>query len=310
MTTRESPPTLPVVLLLLWAAVTMALWALAFYRAPEVTPEWLLRAQAVCFGSGETGLPDTYGWMVLALGPLSFLAGLLVALGREVRWGLAAMAGTVGGKGLMAVVLMTLLIEGVWVEGRIAEGMAVASADHAFAPVEELPLDYPRTQRAAPSFSLVDQHGARVTPEGLRGQVVFLTFAFAHCKTVCPVILSNVLQASERFESSEFEVLVITLDPWRDTPRSLPTLASHWNLGDDAHVLSGPVDEVSAALDAYNVPGQRDLQTGDITHPALVYVLDRDGQIAYSFNNPNVEWLSEAARRLLEPADLAVDHRR
>lgn len=46
------------------------------------------------------------------------------------------------------------------------------------------------------------------------------------------------------------------------------------------------------------MPFERDLQTGDINHPALVYVLAEDGTIAYTFNNPSSEWLAEAARRI------------
>ena len=309
-TTRESAPTLPVVLLLLWAAVTMLLWAMAFYRAPEVTPEWLLRAQATCFGTGETGLPDTYGWMVLALGPLSFIAGLSIALGREVRLGLSAMAAAASGKALLGIALATLLFEGAWIKGRIEAGVAVATAVYDFEKPEDLPQDYPRVNRKAAPFALTDQHGAQVSPAALNGKVVFLTFAFAHCQTVCPAILSNVLRAAQDFSPEEVEVLVVTLDPWRDTPSVLPTLASQWHLGDKAHVLSGPVDEVLTVLDQYNVPRERDLKTGDIAHPALVYLLDATGSIAYAFNNPNADWLGTAAGRLLEPSIMVVDRGR
>ncbi len=304
--TRHSTPTLPVVLLLLWAVISMLLWAMAFYQAPTATPEWLLRAQSVCFGTGETGLPDTYGWMVLAMGPLSMLAGLLVAFGSEVRQGLSVMAASISGKALLVIVLATLLTEAVWIEGRIEAGIDVATTVYSFDAPDTLPLDYPRLHQPAASFALTDQHGGQISPQGLRDKVVLLTFAFAHCQTICPVILSNVLQAADRFEPQQVEVLVVTLDPWRDTPRTLPTLANGWNLGANAHVLSGPVDDVMAVLDQYNVPRQRDEKTGDVTHPALVYVLDKNGDLAYGFNNPNADWLATAVERLLEPADLAV----
>jgi protein SCO1 len=304
--TDDTAPTLPAVLLLLWGAITMLLWAMAFYRAPDTTPEWLLRAQSVCFGTNENGLPDTYGWMVLAMGPLSFLAGLLVALGREVQQGCAAMAGSVGGRVLLVVALATLVGETVWIKGRIDAGIAVDSAVYAFEKPENLPSDYPRTHREAAAFSLVDQHGAQISPTVLRGKVVFLTFAFAHCETVCPAILENLLAAAENLPEDKIKALVVTLDPWRDTPRTLPALAGHWNLGENAHVLSGPVDEVVAVLDSYGVPRKRDEKTGDMAHPALVYLLDQDGAIAYSFNNPNADWLTAAARRLLEEPHFAV----
>ncbi|MBT4101729.1 MAG: SCO family protein [Gemmatimonadetes bacterium] len=309
-TTRDSAPILPVTLLLCWMVITMLLWGMAFYQAPEATPEWLLRAQSACFGTSETGLPDTYGWMVLALGPLSFLAGLVVAMGHEVRQGVTAMLSSRGGQALALVALSSLLIEGMWVKGRIEAGIDVASATYSFETPGELPLDYPRLNTKAASFTLTDQHGAQISPESMGSGAVFLTFAFAHCKTVCPVILTNVLQAADEFSVDEVKILVVTLDPWRDTPRALPTLAEHWGLGANAHVLSGPVDDVLATLDAYNVPRQRDEKTGDVTHPALVYLLDGEGEIAYAFNNPNVGWLKTAVNRVIKPASLAADHRR
>lgn len=50
--------------------------------------------------------------------------------------------------------------------------------------------------------------------------------------------------------ASEPVMIVLTLDPWRDTPARLPALASAWGLGPDAYLLSGEVVEVEAALDA------------------------------------------------------------
>lgn len=309
-TTRESAPILPVTLLLCWMVVTMLLWGMAFYQAPEATPQWLLRAQSACFGTSETGLPDTYGWMVLALGPLSFLAGLLVAMGHEVRQGVRAMISSRGGQALALVALSSLLIEGVWVKGRIEAGIDVASATYSFESPGDLPFDYPRLNTKAATFTLTDQHGAQISPESMGDRAVFLTFAFAHCKTVCPVILTNVLQAAGDFPVEKVKILVVTLDPWRDTPRALPALAEHWGLGENAHVLSGPVDDVLSTLDAYNVPRQRDEKTGDVTHPALVYLLDREGNIAYAFNNPNVDWLKTAVNRVIKPSSLAADYSR
>ena len=51
---------------------------------------------------------------------------------------------------------------------------------------------------------------------------------------------------------------------------------------DDARVLSGPVDRGRDALAAWDVHISRDGQTGEVIHPALVYVLDRDGRVAFT----------------------------
>lgn len=47
-------------------------------------------------------------------------------------------------------------------------------------------------------------------------------------------------------------------------------------------MLSGEVEVVEAALDAWDVPRSRAPLTGDIVHPALVYLIDPAGRIAFA----------------------------
>jgi cytochrome oxidase Cu insertion factor (SCO1/SenC/PrrC family) len=90
--------------------------------------------------------------------------------------------------------------------------------------------------------------------------------------------------------------VVVTLDPWRDTPSRLPSLAEDYERGDDAFVLSGAVGDVAALLERWNVPHDRDEQTGAISHPPLVYVLDAEGRIAFAATGGTEALLSLLAR--------------
>jgi cytochrome oxidase Cu insertion factor (SCO1/SenC/PrrC family) len=111
---------------------------------------------------------------------------------------------------------------------------------------------------------------------------VLVGFAFAHCQTVCPLIVSDMLGAQRAIEDEPPAVLIVTLDPWRDTPSRLPSMAEQWKLGGAAHVLSGDPETVERTLNAWRVPRVRNQKTGDIVHPAMVYVIDRHGRIAYA----------------------------
>ena len=133
-----------------------------------------------------------------------------------------------------------------------------------------------------------------------------MTFAFAHCETVCPLVVRHVLDAQRRLREQADSgalaaervprVVVVTLDPWRDTPARLPHLARSWELGDDGDALSGEIDEVNAVLDAWGVARERDAATGDLSHPPLVYVLDAEGRIAFASNGASAV-LAELALR-------------
>ena len=92
---------------------------------------------------------------------------------------------------------------------------------------------------------------------------------------------------------------VVTLDPWRDTPARLPAIAAQWQLPRDAFVASGDTGAVTATLERWNVARQRDLRNGEIAHATLVYLIDREGQVAYAVSGSvGAAALVDLARRL------------
>lgn len=285
--------------LALLLAITAGWWALALWPVPGGTPDWLQRARLVCFGTTESGLPDASGWLLLVGQPLGMVGLLLAGWGRTVRSALGRLVGSGAGRALVGVVV--LLVVG----GLGAAGVRVARASEATAflppPGEEIPPpDYPRLDRTAPPNRLVDQHGRRAAATDLAGRPALVTFAFGHCTTLCPLVVRQVLAARELVAEAGGEppaVAVMTLDPWRDTPARLPHLVEQWGLPDDALALSGEVEDVNAALDAWGMTRQRDPRTGDITHPPLVFVLDPGGTVAYASTGGGVRALAELVRR-------------
>lgn len=286
-----------VILLAATLLVTAAWWALALAPVAD-PPPWLAAARAVCFGSTPTGLPDTYGWLLLVLAPGSMLAGIFAVWGRDIASALRWRGRRWAARIAIASAACALGAGVAWTAVRVVEGLALTRASYEPATASALPARYPRLDRPLPSFRLVDQRGQVVTADDLRGRVALITFAFAHCATICPVIVRTARTATERLGDEAPELLVLTLDPWRDTPSRLAQIHRDWHLPEHARVLSGAIADVTAALDAFGVPWSRDPTTGDVAHPPLVYLTDRQGRLAYAFNNPTVAWLVEAAARL------------
>ena len=287
-------------------AITVAWWAFALWPVEGVPPEWLERARAVCFNTGASGLPDASGWLLLVGQPIGMLAVLMVIAGDAVRAGVrrafASAAGLLGVAGVVGVLLAGLVLSAVRVVGapRDAEWLEAASA--------RVPASYPRLDRPLPELAgLVDQRGEAFDWGRLAGRPALLTFGFGHCGTVCPLTVMNAKQVQDRFraEGREMELVVITLDPWRDTPARLPALARQFHLdagaegdGDhiDSYLLSGPVEAVNAGLDALQVARERVPDTGEIIHPSLVYLLDGEGTIVYAASG-HADLIEELARR-------------
>ena len=262
-------------------AITAAWWALALWPTGDAAPAWLTLTREVCFGTTDTGLPDAGGWLVLVGQPLSMLLVLAAVWGRDVRAGLELAAQRVSGQLVLGASAALLLagVVGATVRVRVADARPFASSR-----TEAIAGQLTRLNDAPRPLSLVDQSARRISLEQFRGRPVLVTFAFANCETVCPLIVNDVLGARDNLPDRDVVILIVTLDPWRDTPSRLSSIADRWGVTGDAHVLSGPPEEVERALNAWRVPRVRNERTGDLSHPSLVYVIGPDGRIAYALS--------------------------
>lgn len=290
----------PVWMLVFWFVASLGWWAFAFMPTPEVSPEWLSAARNACFGTLESGLPDTYGWMLLILGPASFLIGLLVTWPVEILKGLGYFLKKPGGVFISLIILSLAIVEIDWVASKIRAGRLIQQQDFRSNIIEDLPDDYPRVHQVASDFRLYDQYGESIRLKDLQaeGKVVLLSFVFAHCQTVCPALVSQLKEAAHKLRGQNLELLFVTLDPWRDTPSSLPAIAKRWNLPENGRILSGEVEAVLKVLQDYQVPYRREAKTGNIDHPAITYLIDSNGQIVYRLNNAPPKWIEQAFARL------------
>jgi cytochrome oxidase Cu insertion factor (SCO1/SenC/PrrC family) len=295
------PSRLPAFVLVLWVGALLLWWGFAFMPLPSTPPEWLSAARAACFGSAESGLPALHGWMLLVLAPGSFLVGILFLWGSELGASVRSVARSLLGACLFALIAASLVVEGTWVAAKVRTGVALAAWDQDDQGPAHLPAAYPRGVAAAPDFTLVDQEGAEVSLNRFKGKPLVLTFVFAHCQTMCPLLVQHIKQAAPG--TPAYEVLLITLDPWRDTPSGLPGIARQWDVPKNFHVLSSRrAAAVVSVVNAYEVPFERDEKTGDISHPGLVFLVDAQGRLAYTFNNPPSAWIREGLDRLVTGA--------
>jgi cytochrome oxidase Cu insertion factor (SCO1/SenC/PrrC family) len=68
-------------------------------------------------------------------------------------------------------------------------------------------------------------------------------------------------------------------------------------MGPEAHFLSGPAAAVERTLNAWRVPRVRNEKTGDLSHPAVVYVIGPEGRIVYVVQG-NADAIAAAVRAL------------
>ena len=235
----------------------------------------------MCFGATRDTLPNAGGWILLVGEPIGLIAVLATIWGDALREGLGAAWTRPAGRAVLAGVAMAGSV------GLLAAGRVVAQArgePFALRPADDVAamVAAGRVSDSVPALKLVDQHGDSVSARSFVGRPVIVTFAFGHCTTVCPLTVRAARTAARRLAERGAVLLVVTLDPWRDTESRLPYLADAWELGERMHVLSGDVAAVERALTAWRVPRTRNAATGDVTHPSMVYVVSPAGRLAYA----------------------------
>lgn len=274
---------LALIALALILGITASWWALALWPLPSEAPEWLARTRLVCFGATRTGLPNAGGWILLVGQPAGMLVILFASWGRDVRAGFRALLERVAGQ------LTVGLVSAAIVAGLVLVGMRVRNANaepFSSGGPDDLASQLTRLHDVPAPLALVNQLGDTARLAQFAGRAVLVTFAFAHCQTVCPLIVHSALSARDRIAETAPErtpvILVVTLDPWRDTPSRLPAMATQWGMSGDAFVLSGEPEDVDRTLNAWRIPRVRNEQTGDLSHPSIVYVIGPSGRINYT----------------------------
>ncbi|SAK78625.1 electron transport protein SCO1/SenC [Caballeronia glebae] len=145
-------------------------------------------------------------------------------------------------------------------------------------------LDITGNTQFGSDFSLPDTHGKTRTLADFRGKAVVLFFGYTHCPDVCPTTLAELSQAMQQLgdKSKDVQVLMVTVDPARDTPDLLGQYVAAFNptyIGlrpaDDAQLVKVAKDfRVYYAKSQGKTPGDYTMD-----HTAASYVFDKDGKL-------------------------------
>ena len=81
-------------------------------------------------------------------------------------------------------------------------------------------------------FSLLNHDGAGYSIENLKGTWTLAYFGFTHCPDICPTALSDMnrlMNALDEPFSSQTQVIMVSVDPARDTPEVLNDYINYFN---------------------------------------------------------------------------------
>lgn len=81
-------------------------------------------------------------------------------------------------------------------------------------------------QHIISDFNLTDQRGITITRDSLKGKIFVADFFFTTCKTICPVMTTQMQRLNKQYKNDPTVCLVShTVDPETDTPEVLAAYA-------------------------------------------------------------------------------------
>lgn len=141
-------------------------------------------------------------------------------------------------------------------------------------------------------WSLQDHNGQLATMERFNDKVVLVFFGFTQCPDVCPTSLSEVHNALALLgdEAKDVEVVMVTVDPERDSPDVLNAYLEVFSEGLPTTFmgLTGTPEQIRLTAQAFRayyakVPSADGGYTMD--HSASYYLFDRSGNARVLVSN-------------------------
>jgi protein SCO1/2 len=137
--------------------------------------------------------------------------------------------------------------------------------------------------KAAPAIALHNQLGQPVTLSQYRGKVVLVTFLYAHCPDVCPLIAGNLHATLSLLgpRAKNVQTIAVSVDPRGDTPKAVTTFLRQHDMTGRMQYLLGSRRQLARTWKAWNVGSQKDAQNPEfVAHSALVYGITASGKVA------------------------------
>jgi protein SCO1/2 len=132
--------------------------------------------------------------------------------------------------------------------------------------------------RPAPATRLADQRGVPVDLARYRGRAVLVTFLYARCPDVCPLIASKLRAVKAR--APRVQLVAISVDPRGDTPRTVAAFLRAHGLTGKMEYLLGSAGALGRVWAAWQVGSQRDSGHPElVAHSALVYGITASGRL-------------------------------
>lgn len=140
--------------------------------------------------------------------------------------------------------------------------------------------------RRAPALRLADIDGRLVDIGDMRGAPVLVTFVYAACPDVCPLIMSSLRQVSRDGGEAgrRMRVIAVSVDPEGDTPAVVRRFLRAQRVDGFVDYVVGTREELEPVWEAWQVA--QDVPKDDpalIEHTSLIYGVNAAGELVTAY---------------------------
>ena len=158
-------------------------------------------------------------------------------------------------------------------------------------------------------FDLEFRNNQRMTEKDLTDHVVLVYFGYTYCPDICPTTMAELAlmkRALSEEQQAQVQVLMISVDPHRDTPERLEQYLSAFGMG--ALGLTGTEKEIADIAKRYRVAYQIEKPKNpdnpalyDVMHAEGIYVFDQQGKANFlASNSHDIDSMRERVLELLD----------
>ncbi len=146
------------------------------------------------------------------------------------------------------------------------------------------------TPRDVGNFSLIDHAGAPFTADRLEGHWTLLFFGFTHCPDICPTTLSDLAELKQQLQGTEADetvVVMLSVDPARDTPERLSQYVPYFH--PDFLGVTGAFESILSVTQRLNAPFRKVIASDgsyQMEHSANVALMNPRGDYHGFFRAP------------------------
>jgi protein SCO1/2 len=129
---------------------------------------------------------------------------------------------------------------------------------------------------------LTDQHGKSWDWGRKRGQPQLVSMFYSSCQYICPLIVESgkaVQRTLTPAQRAKLGVMLISMDPARDTPRRLAQVVRERRIEDARWSLASPAADAVRSVAGVLDVRYRQLSDGEFNHTSVLILLDADGRI-------------------------------